>query len=86
MRVLERRDGLLAEPAGRALTPGALWEEAFALVRGAAPHFLPLRTLGWDIAITPDGPMIIEANAHWGAEVTSRMGRWGPVPLPGGAR
>ncbi len=51
-----------------------MWDEACALVRDAAPHFLPLRTLGWDIAITPGGPMIIEANAHWGAEVTSRMG------------
>lgn len=51
-----------------------MWDEACALVREAAPHFLPLRTLGWDIAVTPEGPMIIEANAHWGAEVSTRMG------------
>lgn len=61
-----------ADDAGRpARVP--MWDEACALVRTAAPHFLPLRTLGWDIAITPEGPVIIEANAHWGAEVTPRM-------------
>lgn len=70
--------GTVATPAPTGADGGPLrvpmWDEACALVRDAAPHFLPLRTLGWDIAITPGGPMIIEANAHWGAEVTSRMG------------
>ena len=51
-----------------------LWDEACALVRDAAPHFLPLRTLGWDVAMTPRGPVIVEANAHWGMEITPRMG------------
>lgn len=50
------------------------WQEACSLVCTGASHFLPLRTLGWDIAITPDGPMIIEANANWGMEPTARMG------------
>jgi hypothetical protein len=50
------------------------WEEARALACDAARHFPPLRTLGWDVAITPTGPMIVEGNAHWGAEQTPRMG------------
>lgn len=39
-----------------------LWEEVKALVVRAAGCFLPLRTIGWDVAITPDGPVLIEAN------------------------
>jgi hypothetical protein len=50
------------------------WHEALALVHDAARHFPPLRTLGWDVAITPDGPVIVEANAHWGMEQSPRMG------------
>lgn len=38
------------------------WEEAKELVTTAATHFLPLRAIGWDVAITPLGPVLIEAN------------------------
>ncbi|HTI32076.1 MAG TPA: sugar-transfer associated ATP-grasp domain-containing protein [Miltoncostaea sp.] len=48
------------------------WDEALAVVRRAAPHFLPVRTIGWDVAFTDDGPMVIEANM-W----------WDPPPIPG---
>ena len=50
------------------------WTEAVELVCGAALRFPALRTLGWDVAITPDGPRVIEANAHWGPEPSPRMG------------
>jgi hypothetical protein len=43
-----------------------LWDEALALVRRAAAAFPLLRTLGWDVALTPDGAVLIEANAGWG--------------------
>jgi hypothetical protein len=43
-----------------------LFAEARRLVLDAAPHFLPLRTLGWDIGLTPDGPRVVEANNYWG--------------------
>ena len=38
------------------------WEEVVALVRDCAPALLPARTIGWDIAVTPSGPRVIEAN------------------------
>jgi hypothetical protein len=41
------------------------WEEACALVRRAALAFRPLRTIGWDVAITGSGPVLIEGNERW---------------------
>jgi len=38
------------------------WEEVKSLVRRAAPLFLPLRHIGWDVAMTPQGSMLIEGN------------------------
>lgn len=38
------------------------WKELWEVVRAGARALQPLRSLGWDIAITPDGPVIIEAN------------------------
>jgi hypothetical protein len=35
------------------------------LVFRAARLFLPLRTIGWDVAIAPDGPILMEGNAYW---------------------
>jgi hypothetical protein len=41
------------------------WEEACRLVCAVAPRFLPLRALGWDVALTPAGPLIVETNWGW---------------------
>ncbi len=41
------------------------WSEACTLVRQAALKFLPVRTIGWDIALTPDGPVVLEGNIWW---------------------
>jgi Sugar-transfer associated ATP-grasp len=41
------------------------WSDAMALVATAQRVFPELATLGWDIALTEDGPIIIEANARW---------------------
>ncbi|HVY57331.1 MAG TPA: sugar-transfer associated ATP-grasp domain-containing protein [Xanthobacteraceae bacterium] len=38
------------------------WEELKSQVRAAALQMLPLRSIGWDVAITPDGPLLVEAN------------------------
>jgi len=41
------------------------WKEARQLVLQAANHFLPLRAIGWDVAITPTGPRLLEGNVWW---------------------
>jgi hypothetical protein len=38
------------------------WDVACDLVISAATQFAPIRTIGWDMAITPNGPFIIEGN------------------------
>ena len=43
------------------------WQETCALATEAAIKFLPLRTIGWDIAITQDGPSVVEGNVWWDA-------------------
>lgn len=45
--------------------PVPFFEEACDLVRRASALMLPMRTLGWDVAITPDGPVILESNVWW---------------------
>jgi hypothetical protein len=41
------------------------WTQACELVTQAAKVFLPIRSIGWDIAITPSGPVVIEGNYWW---------------------
>ncbi|SNC74369.1 Sugar-transfer associated ATP-grasp [Marinobacter sp. es.048] len=42
-----------------------LWEHAKELVIKNAECFKPIRSLGWDVAITEDGPVVIETNMRW---------------------
>lgn len=42
------------------------WDKIVALVLKAAPMAPFIRTIGWDVAATPDGPVVIEANFSWG--------------------
>lgn len=39
--------------------------DAVDLARRAAEVMAPLRTVGFDIGLTPDGPVLIEANCWW---------------------
>jgi len=41
------------------------WDEACTLAETAARHFVPIRTVGWDVALTPEGPVILEGNFWW---------------------
>ena len=41
------------------------WPAARDLVERAARAFAPLRTIGWDVAITDGEPCLIEANVTW---------------------
>ncbi|MBN1892596.1 MAG: hypothetical protein JW780_07430 [Clostridiales bacterium] len=47
-------------------------EEALSLVLRAHASFPDFFSLGWDIAITDDGPVILEANKVWDAETVQR--------------
>ena len=41
------------------------WAAVSELVTAAARAFMPLRTVGWDVAITPTRPCLIEGNVTW---------------------
>ena len=45
--------------------PVPYWSEAGDLVRRAAYAFLPVRSVGWDVAITDDGVKLVEGNIWW---------------------
>jgi len=41
------------------------WKEACSLAKQTALKFIPVRTIGWDIGLTPDGPVVVEGNIWW---------------------
>jgi len=41
------------------------WNEVIALTRKAALHLPDNKSVGWDIAITEEGPELIEGNHNW---------------------
>jgi hypothetical protein len=49
------------------------FHEAVALARKAHAAMPGLPTAGWDIAITPDGPLLVETNSGWGIETIQRV-------------
>ncbi len=64
-----RHDGVLARYARKESTGAAIagarlpcWREVVDLALRAHRAFLPWVLIGWDIAITPDGPVLVEAN------------------------
>ncbi len=49
------------------------WDEVIGLARKAAECLLPFRVLGWDIAISKDGPLVIETNFDYGVDVLQEL-------------
>jgi hypothetical protein len=45
--------------------PLPMWEEVLDLCHRASGCLPGLRTIGWDVVITPTGPVILEANQEW---------------------
>lgn len=45
------------------------WDEVKAMCIKAASKYNDNRCIGWDVAITKDGPLLIEGNHDWGARV-----------------
>ncbi|MEM8996682.1 MAG: sugar-transfer associated ATP-grasp domain-containing protein [Acidobacteriota bacterium] len=62
LRDFDRHPGTGVELTGLRLPH---WPETRRLAETAALKFMPLRTVGWDIGITPDGPSIVEGNVWW---------------------
>lgn len=42
------------------------WAETIEMLKKAALEVPGVKTVGWDIAITPTGPTLIEGNDNWG--------------------
>ena len=55
------------EPLGTLILPDLA--EALALVRAAANELAELPLLGWDVAFSSDGPVILEGNAWAGVDI-----------------
>ncbi len=53
--------------------------EVLALARRAHEVFSTIHFVGWDIAVLPDGPVLMEGNAWWDVEYLSVFG---DVPQP----
>jgi hypothetical protein len=53
------------------------WPEIVRVVSAGARAFRELRTLGWDVAVTTEGILLLEANHHWdphGPQITLQRG------------
>jgi hypothetical protein len=46
------------------------FDRAVALVRKLHAYFPAIHSIGWDVAITPDGPVLIEGNDDWDGAVS----------------
>ena len=46
------------------------WAEARALALQAAAAFPWARVIGWDVAVSDAGPVLIEGNHNWSAELS----------------
>ena len=50
------------------------WEEVVALCRAAARVTPGIRSAGWDVALAPEGPVLMEANPVWNLEMVQVHG------------
>ncbi|ABI59166.1 sugar-transfer associated ATP-grasp domain-containing protein [Nitrosomonas eutropha] len=69
---MDQQQGYLVEITRHAVTQANLlsftaphWQACLALAEKLAIAFLPLRAVGWDIAITNEGPVALEGNNNW---------------------
>lgn len=52
-----------------------LWEEVTALAKEAAGVIPGVRYVGWDIAVTPEGPVLVEGNQYPGHDIYGLPGQ-----------
>jgi hypothetical protein len=53
------------------------WNHARQLAYRAAAALPDFPCVGWDVAVTPEGPVIIEGNSTWGTDIVQRPHRDG---------
>lgn len=46
------------------------WNEVKELVEKAHKQFYHVQSIGWDVAITPNGPILIEGNDNWATDLS----------------
>ncbi len=51
------------------------WPGVMAVALAGAPLLAPRRAMGWDIAVTAAGPVVLESNVSWGEDVVQLPGR-----------
>lgn len=57
------------------------WEEIRSYAIQAMEHMPELGYVGWDIAVTPEGPELIEGNCHWPGGNIIQLDKIGKYPL-----
>jgi hypothetical protein len=60
-----------AQIEGRALP---MWPAVLELIVTAHRIFSQFPSIGWDVAITPEGPILMEANYDWGISLVQQPG------------
>lgn len=68
---LDRLPGSGRPITGRTLP---LWNELIALSLQAHAHFRQFPSVGWDVALSPAGPVLLEGNYNWDAAGTQQVG------------
>ncbi len=56
------------------------WHDMVTLCQTAHTHLNEFATVGWDVTMTPDGPLIVEGNPTWG-HTSSQVGQGVPLGL-----
>jgi hypothetical protein len=52
-----------------------MWNEVIELALAAHRAFPDFPSVGWDIGITPDGPVLVEGNYNWNVHPTQQAGQ-----------
>jgi hypothetical protein len=51
-----------------------MWDHVLKLCTTAAEATPGLRSIGWDVVLAPDGPVLIEGNRDWGILMSQAAG------------